>query len=103
LEPQRELMAALAHEVHADDDAARRAWAGAKADPVGVDVEDLAPTVHVDAHRVHVIEGILALRTQQRMRFLEVPTVEKTAHVQFWHQVLLRLRRRTPRRRQAGG
>jgi RNA polymerase sigma factor (sigma-70 family) len=56
------------------------------------------PEVHGLVARVHVIEGVLALGAEQRMRCLEIPAVEQTARVQFGHQLLLGLRRRTPRR-----
>ena len=48
-----------------------------------------ATTVHVDAHRMYVIEGVLALRAKQRMLVPEIPAVEKTARVELGHQLLL--------------
>jgi hypothetical protein len=56
------------------------------------------PEVHGLVARVHVIEGVLALGAEQRMRFLEIPAVEQPARVEFGHQLLLGFRRRTPRR-----
>ena len=89
LEPQREAVAVLTHEVDADEHATRSAWSGAEAHSIGVNVDDIAPTVHVDAHRVHVIEGVLALGAQQRVPFPELPAVEQAARVELGHQVLL--------------
>ena len=39
----------------------------------GRDFRQRATTVHVDAHRMYVIEGVLALRAEQRMLVPEIP------------------------------